>query len=62
MPARYELDGDVAEIVIDHGALNLWDPDLIADVEDGVAGGGGPPPPRPPPPASFRPSPATSRC
>ena len=37
LPARYETHGDVAEIVIDHGALNLWDLALIADVEDGVA-------------------------
>jgi enoyl-CoA hydratase/carnithine racemase len=37
LSARYDIDGGVAEIVIDHGPLNLWDPDLIADVEDGVA-------------------------
>jgi enoyl-CoA hydratase len=35
--ARYEVDGDVAEIVIFHPPLNLWGPQLIADVEDGVA-------------------------
>jgi len=37
LPARYELDGDVAEIVISNPPLNLWGPELIADVEDGVA-------------------------
>src|SRR3954463_14976540 len=35
--ARYETDGDVAEIVISNPPLNLWGPQLIADVEDGVA-------------------------
>src|SRR5215216_3895959 len=35
--ARYEVDGDVAEIVISNPPLNLWGPQLIADVEDGVA-------------------------
>jgi enoyl-CoA hydratase len=34
--ARYEVDGDVAEIVISNPPLNLWGPQLIADVEDGV--------------------------
>jgi enoyl-CoA hydratase len=44
-PARYETDGDVAEIVISNPPLNLWGPPLIAALEDGVAGGGPPPPP-----------------
>jgi enoyl-CoA hydratase len=35
--ARYDADGDVAEIVISNPPLNLWGPQLIADVEDGVA-------------------------
>jgi enoyl-CoA hydratase len=35
--ARYEVDGDVAELVISNPPLNLWGPQLIADVEDGVA-------------------------
>ncbi len=35
--ARYDIDGDVAEIVIDNPPLNLWGPELIADIEDGVA-------------------------
>jgi enoyl-CoA hydratase/carnithine racemase len=35
--ARYETDGDVAEIVISNPPLNLWGSQLIADVEDGVA-------------------------
>src|SRR4029453_16954652 len=35
--ARYEVTGDVAEIVIANPPLNLWGPQLIADVEDGVA-------------------------
>lgn len=35
--ARYEIHGDVAEIVIQSGPLNLWGPQLIADVEEGVA-------------------------
>jgi enoyl-CoA hydratase len=35
--ARYEINGDVAEIVIANPPLNLWGPQLIADVEDGVA-------------------------
>src|SRR3954449_6884291 len=35
--ARYETDGDVAEIVIANPPLNLWGPQLIADVEDSVA-------------------------
>ena len=35
--ARYETNGDVAEIVISNPPLNLWGPQLIADVEDGVA-------------------------
>jgi enoyl-CoA hydratase len=35
--ARYELDGDVAEIVISNPPLNLWGPPLIAAIEDGVA-------------------------
>jgi enoyl-CoA hydratase/carnithine racemase len=35
--ARYDVDGDVAEIVIANPPLNLWGPQLIADVEDGVA-------------------------
>jgi enoyl-CoA hydratase len=35
--ARYETDGDVAEIVISNPPLNLWGPPLIADIEDGVA-------------------------
>jgi enoyl-CoA hydratase len=34
---RYEADGAVAEIVIDNPPLNLWGPELIADIEDGVA-------------------------
>src|SRR3954453_11379533 len=34
--ARYEVDGDVAEIVISNPPLNLWGPQLIADIEDGV--------------------------
>jgi enoyl-CoA hydratase len=38
--ARYEVTGDVAEIVISHPPLNLWGPQLIADVEDGVARAG----------------------
>jgi enoyl-CoA hydratase len=38
--ARYETDGDVAEIVISNPPLNLWGPQLIADVEDGVARAG----------------------
>jgi enoyl-CoA hydratase len=35
--ARYDTSGDVAEIVIDHPPLNLWGPELIADIEGGVA-------------------------
>src|ERR671921_215096 len=35
--ARYDVDGDVAEIVIPNPPLNLWGPQLIADVEAGVA-------------------------
>jgi enoyl-CoA hydratase len=35
--ARYEILGDVAEIVISNPPLNLWGPQLIADVEEGVA-------------------------
>ena len=35
--ARYDVDGDVAEIVISNPPLNLWGPQLITDVEDGVA-------------------------
>src|SRR3954465_3620208 len=35
--ARYETDGDVAEIVISNPPLNLWGPPLITDIEDGVA-------------------------
>ena len=35
--ARYETDGDVAEIVISNPPLNLWGPPLISDIEDGVA-------------------------
>jgi enoyl-CoA hydratase len=35
--ARYEIDGDVAEIVISNPPLNLWGPSLITDIEDGVA-------------------------
>src|SRR5215208_180792 len=35
--ARYETDGDVAEIVISNPPLNLWGPQLIADVGNGVA-------------------------
>ena len=35
--ARYETHGDVAEIVIANPPLNLWGPQLIADVEAGVA-------------------------
>jgi enoyl-CoA hydratase len=35
--ARYETDGDVAEIVISNPPLNLWGPPLIEAVEDGVA-------------------------
>jgi enoyl-CoA hydratase len=35
--ARYDTSGDVAEIVIDHPPLNLWGPELIADIESGVA-------------------------
>jgi len=35
--ATYALDGDVAEIVIDHPPLNLWEPELIAEIEAGVA-------------------------
>ena len=35
--ARYEIHGDVAEIVVQSGPLNLWGPQLIADVEEGVA-------------------------
>jgi enoyl-CoA hydratase/carnithine racemase len=34
--ARYETNGDVAEIVISNPPLNLWGPQLIADVEDAV--------------------------
>ena len=37
MHARYETQGDVAEIVISNPPLNLWGPQLIADVEAGVA-------------------------
>jgi hypothetical protein len=48
--ARYETDGDVAEIVISNPPLNLWGPPLIEAVEDGVAGGGPPAAPPPPPP------------
>src|SRR3954465_9980803 len=33
--ARYETDGDVAEIVISNPPLNLWGPPLITDIEDG---------------------------
>jgi hypothetical protein len=33
-PARYETDGDVAEIVISDPPLNLWGPPLIAAIED----------------------------
>jgi hypothetical protein len=39
--ARYETYGDVAEIVIANPPLNLWGPDVIADVEAGVARVGG---------------------
>src|SRR5215217_5259500 len=35
--AAYEVDGDVAEIVISNPPLNLWGPQLIADIESGVA-------------------------
>jgi enoyl-CoA hydratase len=35
--ARYELDGDVAEIVISAGPLNLFDTDLFTDLEAAVA-------------------------
>jgi enoyl-CoA hydratase len=35
--ARYELDGDVAEIVISAGQLNLFDTNLFADLEAAVA-------------------------
>jgi enoyl-CoA hydratase len=35
--ARYVTSGDVAEIVIDRPPLNLWGPELIRDVEAGVA-------------------------
>src|SRR6185369_13250918 len=35
--ARYETDGDVAEIVISNPPLNLWGPPLIAAIEEGVA-------------------------
>src|SRR5919197_4854280 len=35
--ARYETDGDVAEIVIPPPPLNLWGPPLITDIEDGMA-------------------------
>src|SRR5262245_18052742 len=35
--ARYEVDGDVAEIVIAKAPLTLGGPQLIADVEDGIA-------------------------
>jgi enoyl-CoA hydratase len=35
--ARYEINGDVAEIVISNPPLNLWGPQMIADVEDAVA-------------------------
>jgi enoyl-CoA hydratase len=38
--ARYEIDGDVAEIVIATPPLNLWGPELIADIEDHVARAG----------------------
>jgi enoyl-CoA hydratase/carnithine racemase len=34
---RYEIYGELAEIVISNPPLNLWGPQLIADVEDGVA-------------------------
>jgi enoyl-CoA hydratase len=34
--ARYDRDGDVAEIVIDAGPLNLFGPDLIAELEAAV--------------------------
>ncbi len=35
--ARYDTTGEVAEIVIDNPPLNLWGPELIADIEAGVA-------------------------
>ena len=35
--ARYDLVGDVAEVVISNPPLNLWGPQLIADLEDAVA-------------------------
>jgi enoyl-CoA hydratase len=38
--ARYEVAGDVAEIVLANPPLNLWGPQLIADVEDAVARAG----------------------
>jgi enoyl-CoA hydratase len=38
--ARYETHGDVAEIVISNPPLNLWGPELIAGVEDGIARAG----------------------
>jgi enoyl-CoA hydratase/carnithine racemase len=36
-PARYERDGDVAEIVIAAPPLNLFGPDLFTALEEGVA-------------------------
>jgi len=35
--ARYDIHGEVAELVIEAGPLNLWGPELIADIEAGVA-------------------------
>ncbi len=35
--ARYDLVGDVAEVVISNPPLNLWGPQLIADLEDAAA-------------------------
>src|SRR5690348_3618723 len=35
--ASYGLDGDVAEIVIDAGPLNLFTPDLFGDLDAAVA-------------------------
>jgi enoyl-CoA hydratase/carnithine racemase len=37
MAARYETIGDVAEIVIDSGPLNLFTPNLFGDLEAAVA-------------------------
>ena len=36
-PARYELIGEVAEIVISAPPLNLFGPDLFTALEEGIA-------------------------